>query len=155
MVIFSLASPKQDWDCIVKNVIGPLYTYYAVRSVFFERSVVRGDVAGWLEDMIKSCDKVLLVYNKEFAMEWREPSSVLLTGESIVYATQQIVHGYVLHNRNYLEKFAVLYLRRKDQDYMDSCYLQNVGSFLVDPHDHAKLDLLAQFITGTPTIIFA
>ncbi len=135
----------------MENVVKTL-AEYNIQSVFFDRPKVRGSVAEWVARNVESCSKVLLVCNKQFALEWKTTvEEDPVTSCSVVYVLHQVIDSYVRCDRVMLEKFAILYLRRKDCKLIESPYLKNMTSFFVDPHDVRQSEQIIRFINDTPT----
>lgn len=154
LVLYSQISSKYDQECILENVVKAL-SDYRVDSTYYDGPCVRGSVADWVATHVKCSDKVLLVCNKQFAMEWVRQTASSLYGQSLVYVLRQLVDSYVKNDKNVLEKFAILYLRKKDQNCLDNPYLKNMKSFLVNPQDVAHLEHIVRFVYDTPTYTLA
>ena len=154
LILFSPANSKYDQECILENIVKAL-AEYSIHSVFYENSSVRGSVADWVATNVKTCRKIFLVCNKQFAQEWMQPTGDYLRGNSIVYVLRQVIDSYVSHDRRKLEKFALLYLRKKDQACLDYPYTGNLKSFLVNPQDEAHPKQIVRFIYDTPTHVLA
>ena len=151
-MLFSQASSTYDEECIMENIIKAL-NLYRVNCVFFDKPCVKGTVTDWVISKVHDCHRVLMVCNKEFITEWKSHTITLVHGDSIVYVANQIISSYVSHDKHYLDKFAVLYLRKKDLEYVDCPILKNMKSFLVDPQDKTQLEQTIRFIDDTPTYI--
>lgn len=151
LVLFSQASPRHEEECIMENVVKML-AEYSIESVVFDRPCVRGSIADWVFRNVESCCKVLLVCNKQFAEEWKKGiNDDPVSSCSVVYVLHQVIDSYVRYDKAVLDKFAILYLKKKDCNLIENPYLRNMTSFLVDPHDSRHSQQLIRFITDTPT----
>ena len=153
LVLFSQASPKKDEECILENVVKTL-NEYSIGTVFFDRPQVKAPVPDWVAAQVKSSNKVLLVCNKQFAAEWNKATEDNVMTSSVVYVLRQVINGYVNHDRGMLEKFAVLYLRKKDANLIDSPFLKNMAHFFVDPHNEKQMEQIVRFIDNKSTYSF-
>lgn len=144
-MLYSQSVSRYDRECILENVVKALMEYN-VECVYFEGSCVKGSIADWMAAHVRSCNNVLLVCNKQFAVEWSQARGSSLYGHSLVYILRQLVDSYVKHDKKMLEKFAILYLRRKDQNCLDNPYLRNMKSFLVNPSDVEQFEHIVRFI---------
>lgn len=147
LVLYSQLSSKFDQECILENVVKAL-SEYGVDSLYYDCPFMRGSITDFLATNVKCCDKILLICNKKFALEWGRPTASSLRSQSLVYVLRQLIDSYIKHDKKTLEKFAILYLRRKDQACLNDPYLKNLKSFLVDPKDVTHI---ARFIFDTPT----
>ena len=152
LVLFSQASSIKDELSVMEHVVKGVCVY-GVHCLYFDKPSVRTSVAEWVEGGIKRSDKVLLVVNKEFVMEWDSPKAYLPHGESLVYVARQVVHSFVMRDKQQLSKFALVFLRKEDQHALlkDSLYLQSLKSYLVQPQALGELEGLVRFILDVPT----
>ena len=153
LVLFSQASSIKDEMSVMEHVVKAVSLYSGVNCLYFDKPSVQTSVAEWVEGAIKKSDKVLLVVNKEFVKEWDSPKAYLPHGESLVYVARQVVHSFVMRDKQQLSKFALIFLRKEDQRNLlrDSLYLQSVKSFLIQPQAAAELESLVRFILDVPT----
>ena len=154
LVLYSQNSSKYDQECVLENVVKAL-AEYSVESVYFDNPIVRGTVPTWVAKNVECCDKVLLVCNRQFALEWSRSTANSHGPPSLVYVLRQLIESYVKHDKQVLEKFAILYLRKKDQKCLDNPYLKNMKSYFVDPQNEVHLDQLLRFIIDQQTHILA
>ena len=146
LLLYSPANSQRDVECILENFVKELHEY-GIHSVFYQNSSMKGCVADWVNTNVKTCRKIFLVCNQQFAKEWVEPTADPLCGNSVVYVLRQVVDSYVKNDKRQLEKFAVLYLRKKDQNCLDYPFTRNMKSFLVNPQD---LEQIVSFIHDLP-----
>lgn len=149
LLLFSPANSQHDQECILENVVKEL-AKYDIHSVFFENTIMKGCVAEWVDTNIKTCSKIFLVCTKQFAREWVEATADYLHGNSVVYVSRQVVDSYVKVDKRKLQKFAILYLRKTDQNCLDYPFTQNMTSFLVNPQDKTRLEQIVRFIHDQP-----
>ena len=152
LVLFSQASSIKDELSVMEHVVKAV-SVYGVHCLYFDKPSVRTSVAEWVEGGIKRSDKVLLVVNKEFVMEWDSLKAYLPHGESLVYVAKQVVHSFVMRDKQQLSKFALVFLRKEDQRDLlkDSLYLQSLKSYLILPHALGELESLVKFILDIKT----
>jgi hypothetical protein len=154
LLLFSPANPQSDEQLIMENIVKELLRY-GIYSTFFQNTSMKGCVAEWVDQNVKSCRKTFLVCNNQFAKEWVEHKPDILCGNSLVYVLRQVVDSYVVSDKRKLEKFAVLYLRKKDQGCLDYSYIGNMKSFLVDSQDETHFKQIVRFVLDQPIYTLA
>jgi len=131
---------------LASNSIDPISYEYSSES---ESGPSQIGIYQWTEENFVNSEMIVFVCNKSLCEAWGDSES---EQDPFVSASRQLLQAHFSTSDD-ASKFAIVFLRESDRQYIPSLYLQNIPTYVVFRDGHCDEEELVRYIKQLPHFV--